>query len=344
MSSLTDRQKKILYAVVHEFLQHKVPVSSKRILGITNLQCSSATVRNELQFLEEEGFIFQPHTSSGRIPSDTGLRFYVECLKEMGSSPGSAPADLELLPRLHFGSMEELLKNFSVFLSHLVRGLAVVERPFFDKLEIRKISITPILLNYWSVVIITNMGLAENFVFFMDQDFPAREMEEFLSEKLQGLPLEEVRKMYEKIQLPKQSWYNSGYDQLIVFLEKVVHQSMKKRFLKFGFENLVRDDSIPLDSLKRCLPILENESVLTTLMDDLQLEGSRTVNIGRELRRDELLDFSIFFHGYFAGDIPIGRIAVFTSKMTDYFGNLKNLEYVSNRLTEYMTRISHFSQ
>jgi heat-inducible transcriptional repressor len=337
---LPDRQRKILYAIIHEYLTSRVPVSSKRILEITNIECSSATVRSEMKLLEEQGFIEQPHTSAGRVPTDRGLRFYVDCLRNMKQTATVTSSEMENVTDFVLTNVEDYLRDVTVFLSHWMNGMAVVEKPFIDRLRIQRIAISEIARNYWMVVLITDMGLAESFMLFLEGSLQANSLEQFLTQKLHGLPLEEVKPLLESIDFPEYTWYDSQYEPLVLFLGKMIQQATQVRYHKHGMEKLIQDDTIPKDSLKKFMNFMENERQLTELFDELQKDGDTSVNIGRELNREELLDFTLFFSGYRLEDRPLGRILVFTSKMTDYIDNLKSVKYVGDRLTEYLTKMT----
>ena len=125
-NELTKRQEMILYAIIQEFITIKKPVSSKKILEISNLDCSSATIRNEMKKLEEMEYIKQPYTSAGRIPTDKGYRFYVECLKDMKAIQTTMSTDIELMDEFKYNNIEELLAYFSVFLAKWTGGLAIL--------------------------------------------------------------------------------------------------------------------------------------------------------------------------------------------------------------------------
>jgi len=147
VTELTKRQEMILYAIIQEFITIKKPVSSRKILEISNLDCSSATIRSEMKKLEEMNYIHQPYTSAGRVPTDKGYRFYVECLKDMNAIQNTLSTDIERMDEFHYNNIEELLTYFSIFLAKWTKGLAIIEKPFIEKLRISRISLTNIFLN-----------------------------------------------------------------------------------------------------------------------------------------------------------------------------------------------------
>lgn len=340
MKEIAERQDKILYAIIHEYVTSRIPVSSKRILEITNLDCSSATVRSEMKLLEELGYIEQPHTSAGRVPTDKGLRFYVECLRGLSQNVENKSAELQITQEFSLTNVEDYISNVAILLSHWMKGFVIIEKPFIDRLRIQKIVISEIFHNYWMVVLITDMGLAESFILFLEKPLPANSLQHFLSEKLHGLHLEEVKEFLESVDFPDYSWYNSQYDPLLSFLGKMVTQAAQVKYHKHGVEKLVQDDSIPKESLRKFLNFMDREKELAELFDELQKEGDFSINIGKEIHREALGDFTLFYKGYHLEDKPLGRIVVFTSRVTDYLDNLKSVQYASDRLTEYLTKMT----
>jgi heat-inducible transcriptional repressor len=343
-TELTKRQEGVLYAVVHEFITLKRPVSSKKILEITSLNCSSATIRNEMKKLEEMGYIIQPHISAGRLPTDKGYRFYVECLKNMKDITVNISNEIELVEEFKYNNIDELLAGFAVFLARWMGGLAIIERPFIEDLRISRVSLTNIFLNYWVVVVVTNMGISETFIVPMEEKFPIREFERFLSEKLHGLSLKELKQLLNQMDLPDYSWYNPDYDHVFTFLKQMVNKSYKNRFQKYGLELLVRDETLSQNDLKNCLVYTENDDRILELFSILDSEDFKSVNIGSETRREELNGFSIFLQNYLAGEQKLGRMIVITSKATDYLQNLKGMRFVSSRITEYLSRLINLNE
>jgi len=338
-TELSKRQEGILYAVVHEFITLKKPVSSKKILEITSLECSSATIRNEMKRLEEMGYIIQPHVSAGRLPTDKGYRFYVECLKNMKDTNSTIGKEIELVEEFKYNNIDELLANFAVFLAKWMGGLAIIERPFIEDLRINRVSLTNIFLNYWVVVVVTNMGLSETFIVPMEEKFPIREFERFLSEKLHGLSLKELKQLLNQMDLPDYSWYNPDYDHVFTFLKQMVNKNYQNRFQKYGLELLIRDETLSQTDLKNCLVYTENDDRIIELFSSLDSDTHMNVNIGSETKRDELKGFSIFIQNYLAGKQKLGRMIVITSKATDYLQNMKGMSFVSSRITEYLSRL-----
>jgi heat-inducible transcriptional repressor len=252
--------------------------------------------------------------------------------------------EIELVEEFKYNNIDELLAGFAVFLARWMGGLAIIERPFIEDLRISRVSLTNIFLNYWVVVVVTNMGISETFIVPMEEKFPIREFERFLSEKLHGLSLKELKQLLNQMDLPDYSWYNPDYDHVFTFLKQMVNKSYKNRFQKYGLELLVRDETLSQNDLKNCLVYTENDDRILELFSILDSEDFKSVNIGSETRREELNGFSIFLQNYLAGEQKLGRMIVITSKATDYLQNLKGMRFVSSRITEYLSRLINLNE
>jgi heat-inducible transcriptional repressor len=196
MNELTTRQKKILHSLVHRFIDTATPVSSSCLVDNYNLNCSSATVRNELANLETAGYIQQPHTSAGRIPTDKGYRFYVDTLKT--SKQVSHEVHEQIYGRIEDagGNLKLILEEASRILSTISKELGVVLTPWltwdiFDRLELIELSSCKIL-----VVLHVRSRLVKTVILEVESDLQGRDLDitaSILNERLSGLTLQEIK-------------------------------------------------------------------------------------------------------------------------------------------------------
>ncbi len=159
---LDERKTAILSAVVHEYIATAQPVGSSHIAGASGVGVSSATVRNEMAVLEQEGYLTQPHTSAGRIPTDKGYRFFVDHL----ASPRRVDAVTtrrvgEFFDAAH-GRLEEMLHQTSDLLAHLTHHASVVLGPKADAAEIRSVQVVRLSTTAATVVVVLGNGSVEN--------------------------------------------------------------------------------------------------------------------------------------------------------------------------------------
>jgi heat-inducible transcriptional repressor len=145
---LDERKRRVLHAIVTEYIGRGEPVGSKRVVEVARLDCSAATVRNEMAALEELGYIHQPHTSAGRVPTDRGYRAFVEDLRDLGAGGGIDGRQRALVENLLAGAhdVDDLLTRTTTVLSQLTRLVSLVIAPAIDASRLKLIelvSLTP---------------------------------------------------------------------------------------------------------------------------------------------------------------------------------------------------------
>src|SRR3954453_10764506 len=167
---LDDRKAAILRAVVEEYIETAQPVGSQHVAQHTGLSVSSATVRNEMAVLEREGYLVQPHTSAGRIPTDKGYRFFVDTLSEPGPlDAGRRQQVKEFFANAH-GELEQMLQNTSRLLSSLTDYAAVVVPPSHEVATIRSAQLVGLAPKAVLVVVVLSNGVVEKRTLELDHD------------------------------------------------------------------------------------------------------------------------------------------------------------------------------
>ncbi len=159
---LDDRKTAILSAVVQEYIASALPVGSTHIAAAPGVQVSSATVRNEMAVLEQEGYLVQPHTSAGRIPTDKGYRFFVDHLGAPGLVDSSTQATVGAFFRSAHGRLEEMLHRTSDLLARMTNYAAVVVGPQAAAVEVRSAQIVGLSATMATVVVVLGNGSVES--------------------------------------------------------------------------------------------------------------------------------------------------------------------------------------
>jgi heat-inducible transcriptional repressor len=159
---LDDRKTAILKAVVQEYVATALPVGSTHIADAPGVRVSSATVRNEMAVLEQEGYLVQPHTSAGRIPTDKGYRFFVDHLGTPGLVDASTKARIGDFFRSAHGRLEEMLHSTSDLLARMTNYAAVVVGPQARAVEVRSAQIVGLSSTVATVVVVFSNGSVES--------------------------------------------------------------------------------------------------------------------------------------------------------------------------------------
>jgi len=158
---LSDRRRTVLAALVHEYVRSAQPVASKHLVDRYDLRVSPATVRNELSMLEESGYVFQPHVSAGRVPTDSGYRVFVDAMMQSGHSNGLTADEVSAIHGQYVAlehEVAEAMRETSVLLSRLTSYVAVVIAPALRRARIRRVNLVWIADTRAVVVVVTDSG------------------------------------------------------------------------------------------------------------------------------------------------------------------------------------------
>ena len=196
MSDLTQRQKRILSLIIHEHIRSAEPVGSRTLSRMEGFGLSPATLRNEMADLEEMGYLAQPHTSAGRIPSQKGYRYYVDNLMDAGEL--SEAEELEIIHSLGIEKMreiEQIIVSAARVLSSITNQTSLIMGPQFKKSAFRQLRILPLDERRGLVVLITDTGFIKNKVINLNQTLSPAELQQvvtYLNQKLSGLTIDQV--------------------------------------------------------------------------------------------------------------------------------------------------------
>ena len=322
-----DRMYKVLFAAVREFIKTKRPVSSKRILQVTNMPWSGATIRNDMRRLEEMGYLYQPHTSAGRIPTDKGLRFYLEEIKDMRDLFREESLGIETYQRFPMGDLETILDAVAKVLSKATSGVAIIERPSFGNLKLLKTHVIPFGEDQAIIAVITDLGLSRVVPISRIDGLNMKALER-LFDLFVGMSLSEIMEGFEKYKP------SSGDQAMILEVAKGVLRFIigTPRIVYKGLYEVLREHGQDIEKL---VMVLESSAGLERVFRSVE-RGVR-VFVGEENPMKELRSFSTFVAPYFKGEDLVGHIGLITGKFVEYERILPIMEFVSSRLTEYLT-------
>jgi heat-inducible transcriptional repressor len=334
---LDERKAAILKAVVEAYVETAQPVGSQAIAKASGLGVSSATVRNELTVLEREGYLAQPHTSAGRIPTDLGYRFFVDHFTRAGAlAPDQRRAVSDFFDSAH-QALEELLNETSQLLSRVSRHAAMVVGPQADAATVRSVQL--VLLHPRTVLLVTvlSSGTVEKQVLELDDDVDEASVAA-ASAMLDG-------------QLRDQSWTqlpelaptdNPAANGLAGFARQSLATLSRGQALEpvyvGGASRLAAEQEAfeAAGSAARLLEMLEHQVIVVSLVREL-LDAGLTVSIGAENRRDELRECSIVLAPYSVDGEPVGVIGVLGPTRMDYRHALAAVSTVSRRLGRHLS-------
>jgi heat-inducible transcriptional repressor len=315
MPDTHDRSKRVLAALVREYITSGEPVASSVLVTAAGLGVSSATVRNILAKLEEEGYVLQPHTSAGRIPTDRGYRFYVDLLLE-ARRPNRTTTAVEM--RLRRDSPDRLLDSMLPQVSHVLsqasRTVGFASRPaheaaVFDRVEFVPLGATRIL-----VVIVASGGHVIQKVVDLGEPFETDELRQaanYLNEEFSGLPLHRAREAVNDRIAEERLLYDALRARAMRLATSTFSDLPDDRLIYVeGASSLLDDASgLTLTMLQSLLQMIEEKQKLLKILNEYIDGPGLSVVIGAEHLNANLRPFSLVVSTYDDG-AGIGMVGV----------------------------------
>ena len=331
---LTERQIKILDAVIRNYLATGEPVGSRTISKYTDLNLSSATIRNEMADLEELGYIMQPHTSAGRIPSDKGYRFYVDHLIEEKDKEVSEMKEfvIEKTER-----MEQVLKQVAKLLANNTNYATLVTAPTNNNNKIKFIQLSIVDDEHLLAVIVMNNNIVKNHMILVKENLDNEtllKLNILLNTSLNGLALNEIN-LVTIAKLKEQAGIHSSIvSDVLDALVAAFSENEDLQIYTSGATNILKYPELSdSESVTDLLSAFEEKEELATLLtENLSDENSETgiqVYIGNESPVQKMKDCSLVTATYDLGEGVKGTIGIVGPKRMDYekvMDNLKNLK------------------
>jgi len=308
---LSERSRRILAALVGEYVETGEPVASATLVRRGGFGLSSATVRNVLASLEEQGYVYQPHTSSGRVPTDLGYRCYVNMLME-GRRPGRAPGiEAQLLAQA--GSpplMEEALTRASHVLSAVSHHVGFAVGPDSEEAAFQRIDFVPLADTRVLVVVVTKGGQVTNKVVDVGETLPADELHQaanYLNEQFAGLALSAVRAKVIARLAEERTLYDTMLSRALRLAQSTFEGVPAQQHALFieGAASLIEEGDegqISLGTLRTLLRMIEEKHRLVRLLTEYMEGPGLTVIIGTEHTAPDLREFSLVAATYTDGD------------------------------------------
>jgi heat-inducible transcriptional repressor len=327
---MESRKAEILRAVVEEYVETAQPVGSQRVARARRLGVSSATIRNDMTVLEREGYLVQPHTSAGRIPTDLGYRFFVDHFTDEGAllAPDRRAVS-EFFASAH-RALEDLLHETSQLLSRVTDHAAVVVGPQADAAVVRSVQLVTLQPSVVLAVAVLSNGAVEKEVVHLDRDIDESRVgaaAAALSSQIVGRALTDLPTL--------RAAGDADADHLAVLVRDGLaeHRPTAEPLYVGGTSRIAAEQEsfATVESAARLLEMLEHQVVVVSLVRDL-LDQGVTVRIGAENDIEELRDCAIVLAPYEVEGELAGTVGVLGPTRMDYRQALAAVAAVSQQL------------
>lgn len=340
---LTDRQLLILQVIIDDFIRFAQPVGSRALSKKQSISFSSATIRNEMADLEDLGFIEKTHTSSGRIPSEKGYRYYVDHLL----SPQKLTTDEVIKIKSVFAEkiyeLENLVQKSAKILSDLTSYTSIVLGPKVTENKLKRLQIIPINDRTAVAIIVTDTGHVENKPISFPANVNPVDLEKIvniLNERLVGVPLSELKdKIYKEVALILQQ-HIRNYDVFLKILAGTLTLRDNEKLYFGGKTNMLSQPEFhDIQKVRELLDMIEQEQEFYRLLKTN--DTGISVKIGTENEISALENCSLITATYSIGEKQLGTIAVLGPKRMDYSRVISLLQYYTNDLSQVLTNLYH---
>ena len=323
---LDDRKTAILRAVVQEYIGTGQPVGSTHIATAPDINVSSATVRNEMAVLEQEGFLAQPHTSAGRIPTDKGYRFFVDHLSQPGRLDDVKVSQVRDFFDGAHGRMEELLARTSHLVAGLTNYASVVLGPKVERAEIRAVQVVGLSARQAMVVAVMSNGSVESEHLEFDSEVSETRLGAatvHMQRHLIGHALADSR------DIPQSG--DAGVDAICLKASAALLRVGSDDSVFVGGASSMASAFDAVDVVRQVLHTLEQQYLVVTLVRDI-LDRGLSVSIGAEHGIEPLASCSVVVAPVVVDGEQLGTIGVLGPTRMDYPQALATVEVVSDRL------------
>lgn len=333
---LDARKRKILKAIIRTYLETSEPVGSRTISKYTDLNLSSATIRNEMSDLEEMGYIVQPHTSAGRIPSDKGYRLYVD---ELMREKQQEVAEIKELMIEKTDRMERVLKQVVKILASNTNYATMITGPSYHQNKVKFLQLTKVNDTQLLAVIVVEGNLVKNRILDMEDpigDDEILKLNLLLNTQLNGLPVEEISlAMITKLK-EQAGIHSSVVGNVLDALAETIAVEEDVPVYTSGANNIFKYPELSESSkASELISAFEEKKLLAELMNETVSNGENTgiqVYIGSESPVSTMKDCSVVTATYELSEGMRGTIGIIGPKRMDYENVVDNLKTLKQQL------------
>ncbi len=333
--ALSERKKRILQAIVRDYICSAEPVGSRTIARRYSLGLSPATIRNEMADLEETGYLEQPHTSAGRIPSQLGYRFYVDSLMEkVFLTKEEVMAIEKTLQEVKIKEIDKFIQQISRVISSVTNYTSLVFGPMIRRSAFKQLKVLPLEAGEGLAILITDTGFIKHKVIKLPPSLQEKELERmvaFINHRFVGLTIDTITTSLLK-EVKRDLINNVGLlNETLNLIEDASRSEEGKLFLGGTTNILNQPEFRDVNKAKSLLSLFEEEELLGTLLGGASPKGIE-VRIGEENKLEEFKDCSLVVTTYKLVGNTIGTIGVLGPTRMEYARVIALVEHLVVRL------------
>lgn len=343
MEKLTERQREILGIVVREYVATAKPVGSDMVCQLCSLGISPATIRNEFAELTEMGYLMQPHTSAGRVPTARGYRYFVEKLMEESDLPLSE----QLLIRHQFHQialdLDQWMKLAAAVLAHVAQSAALIAAPQAQQVRFRHVELVSISDFTGLMILVLQDSSVHQQMMLFSRAVAQEELSRIcnkLNPQLANLDTEAART---KAQIEPSTQQDKLESEVMQRILELMHNHETKRtreIYRDGLVHILREpEFVEVERARQIVQVLEQNSALEAIFSEAQLANGVQVIIGSEGKWDEIRECSMILSGYGLPGEAKGVLGVLGPMRMAYGRTIPAVRYIAAVMSDLLYRL-----
>ncbi len=336
---LSKREERVLFRIVEHYINTGEPVASKLLCSFPELNVSPATIRNDMAVLSEQGYIYQIHTSAGRIPTELGLRYYIDNLMHAKKMPKSKIMKIKSKINFH-ADPDRFIDDVVNLLSEITNCATIYTKPASDNDKLKKVTLTYLGEKLFMVILISSFGLIKNRICRVNENIENKDLEFFdniISENLVDRDLNSIDAFVLQRLLDLSSNRNENLVPLMLTVFELVKESLGGEVSVDGRANLFSYKDYG-DTIYDLIDFLDMDDKLFKLIDFPSNEDLH-ISIGSESRIPQLTDSSVIVTSYHVGSFNSGRLGILGPIKINYSDAVASVKYMGKLLGEFLTSI-----
>lgn len=333
---LTERQRMILNAIIDDYIRYAEPIGSRSISKRSDVGYSPATIRNEMADLEEHGFLEQPHTSAGRVPSQKGYRYYVDHLVRLEELSSEEVGHLKSAFAKKIMAREEIMQHTASILSQLTNYTSIALGPEVFEASFRHFQLLPLDEDRAVAVVVTNTGHVENKIVPIPPEILVTELEQvvnLLNTKLVGVPLYKLRSQLYMEVGREMGRYISHVQQLMTLVESMLvgEDSHREVFLSGTTNMLDQPEFKDVGKVRTIWELLGETPTLIKVVGNAPT--GIQVRIGQENPHEAIADCSLITATYSIDGQTLGTIGILGPTRMEYAKVINLLNHLTSQFS-----------
>jgi heat-inducible transcriptional repressor len=343
--SLSDRMKRVLEIVIEDYIRWAEPVGSRTISKKSNLNLSPATIRNIMSDLEDLGLLSQPYTSAGRVPTEKGLRFYIDSILNVHELSNQEQQEIRSKYLSHLIEGPDLFRETSRILSSSSHYLGIVWTPRTSSVVLQHIEFVKLRKYLVLAIVVSTTGSIHNRITEMEENFSQSELDhlsDYLNSFLTGLPLSQVReKLLEQMRVAKNA-YDRLLEQALKLGEKAFSSIDDTDVFIEGKTNILNEPEFSnVSRMTDLFRTFEEKATMLKLLDKFLDPKGVQIAIGSESQVQEMETCSLVTSTYGCAGQTWGALGVIGPRRMNYSKIIPLVDYSARLLTEILERHFH---